>query len=186
MLRALMLGYMLAVLAACDGVSTSPDGDLEGAPGAGGYTIEIRASASDQTFLVTAPDGRVVGARAAEGASMLMENDRAMALAGAPPTQGEPPPEVVSLRVPGFNLRIGGVDENADGESGQVAISMGANGQNIEINADEGGPGDADDRAHVRIIGADEQAVREFIAEADELSPSVQAQMLAGLGIAEQ
>lgn len=187
-MRAIVLAFAVCALPACDGAATSTDGDLAGGPGAeaGGYTLEVRASELEQTYLVIGPDGRTVGARAAEGASALMESERAMALAASAPPQGEAPPEVLSLRVPGFELSIGGTEENANGDEGSVAISMGADGQRIQINANEGGPGDADNRALVRITGADEAAVRDFIAEQDELSPSVQAQMLAELGIAER
>ena len=187
-MRTIMLALSVCTLAACDGAVTTRDGDLAGGPGgeAGGYTLEVRASDLEQTYLVIAPDGRTVGARAAEGASALMDSDRAMALAATAPPRGEAIPEVLSLRIPGFEMSIGGTEENANGDQGSVAISLGAGGQRIEVNANEGGPGDADDRAHVRITGADEAAVRDFIAEQDELSPSVQAQMLAELGIAEQ
>jgi hypothetical protein len=55
--------------------------------------------------------------------------------------------------------------------------------QNIIVRASENGPGDADDVAFVRITGADEETARDFITDADELSPAVQAQMLAELGL---
>jgi hypothetical protein len=171
-------------LAACGGEVSAP-GDGEQAA-AGGYTIEIRANDAQQTYLITAPDGRIVGARAAEGASALMDATRAQALAADPPPQSDEAPEVLSLRVPGFDLSIGANEENAEGDNGRVRLSLGGeNGQRVEVNANEGGPGDADDNAFVRITGADEQSVRDFIAEQDELSPSVQAQMLAELGLGE-
>lgn len=179
-LAALVLG-----LAACDADVRAPvDGEQAAA---GGYTIEIRATDVEQTYLITAPDGRTIGARAAEGASALMDTTRAQALAADPLPQSEETMEVLSLRVPGFDLSIGANEENAEGEHGQVRLSLGGtDGQRVEVNANEGGPGDADDRAHVRITGADEAAVREFITGQDELSPSVQAQMLAELGVSEE
>lgn len=174
-----MIISLAALAAACDAAVTT-----DGASSASdGYTLEIRAGAEEQSFLVIAPDGRVVGARAAEGASALMDASRARALAGEPPPQGEAPPEVLSLRVPGFELSIGAEEDDAAGDQGRVRLSMGREGQRIEVNADEGGPGEADDRAYVRVTGADEEAVRDFIANADELSPSVQARMLSELGL---
>ncbi len=165
-------------LAACD---ASINTDKGGAAPAGGYTLEIRATRAQQTYLVTTPDGRTVGARAADGASALMTNDRAQALAANPPPRStEDGQQVMSLRVPGFEMSVAGSDEDANGDRGNVQMSIGGR-QNITINADEGGPGDADDRAHVRITGADEDAVRKFIADADELSPEVRTQMLAEL-----
>jgi hypothetical protein len=166
--------------AGCDAAVTTDGGT---APAGEGYTMEIRASELEQTYLITAPDGRVVAARAAEGASALMNSSGARALAADPPPQGEEVPEVMSLRVPGFEMSIGATEDGTNGEQGRVALSIGGDGERIEVNANEGGPGGADDRAYVRISGADEQAVREFISHADELSPAVQAQMLAQLGL---
>lgn len=178
-MRVLLTVLAVALAAGCESeVGTSGAGVT-----AEGYTLEIRAGELEQTYLVTAPDGRTVGARAAEGASALMDASRARALADEPPPQGEPAPEVMSLRVPGFEMSIGASKEDAEGEHGRVALRIGDGGQRIEVNADEGGPGEADDRAYVRITGADADAVREFISEADQLSPAVQAQMLAELGL---
>jgi hypothetical protein len=183
----LICAVFALMLAGCD------LGDAgRGAPGAGaeaeGYTLEIRASEVEQTYLVIAPDGRTVGARAAEGASALMESSRAQALASSPPPQGEAEAqEVMSLRLPGFEMSVSGSEENADGDNGRVNIAIGGgDGRRIVVNANEGGPGDADDRAYVRISGADAEAVRRFIVEADELSPAVQAQMLVELELEEE
>jgi hypothetical protein len=178
-MRALIVG-VAALAAAC-----SADVSEDRSPAAGGgYMLEVRATQGEQTYLVTAPDGRVVAARAAEGASALMDADRALAFAGDPPPQGEVPPEVMSMRVPGFEMKINADEENAAGDNGRVAMSIGGSGgTNIVVNANEGGPGEADDHAQVRITGADEEAVRDFIQDAEELSPEVKAQMLAELGI---
>lgn len=176
----------LALAAALAGCDASTTGDLEGGPSAAAgdtYTLEIRATSAEQTYLVIAPDGRTVGARAAEGVSALMDDTRAQALAGDPPPEGEATPEVMSLRLPGFSMSIGAGEENAEGEHGRVDLSIGGDGQNVVVHADEGGPGEADDRAYVRITGADAEAVRNFIAEAEELSPAVQAEMLAALNL---
>jgi hypothetical protein len=113
-----------------------------------------------------------------------MDADRAQALAGeAPPEGDEDVPEVMSLRVPGFEMSIAGSSDDGGSDDGRVAMRIGGGRTNIVVNADEGGPGDADDRAYVRIEGVDETAVRDFIADADELSPAVQARMLAELDL---
>ncbi len=174
-MRILVAG--LAVFAAACVAEVDENG--ESAPG--GYTLEVRASSLDQTYLVTTPDGRVVGARAADGASALMNNDRALALAGEPPPRGETPPEVMSLRLPGFQMQINAEEES--GDNGRVALSIGAKGQNIVVHADEGGPGEADDRAYVRITGADADSVRHFVEDAEGISLEVKAAMLAELGL---
>lgn len=171
----------LGLVAACDARDVEVNGVEVGEPG--GYTVEIRASDLEQTYLILTPDGRTVGARSAEGASALMDGERAQALvAEAPPRNDEEVPEVFSMRVPGFEMSVGATEDDASGDNSQVNMRLGGGEQNIVVNADEGGPGEADDRAYVRITGMDENAVREFIAEADELSPAVQAQMLTELG----
>ena len=174
-----LIAGLAALAAACSG-----DIRVDDAAGSGqGYTLEVRATSGEQTYLVTAPDGRVVGARAAEGASALMNGDRARSLAGDPPPMGEAPPEVMSLRLPGVDMQINADSDNAGGENGRVALSIGSEGHGVVVNADEGGPGEADDRAYVRITGADEDAVRDFINDAEALSPQVKAEMLAELGL---
>lgn len=171
-----LIGSVLALwIAACVDAS-EPGAALEGAL-ADGYTLEIRADASEQVFLVTTPEGRIVGARAAGGASALMETGAARALAGAPAAQrAEAGLEVFSLRLPGLDLSVSGEEEG-----GRVSIDVA--GHTVQVEANEGGPGDLDDRAYVRIAGVPEAEVREFIATADPLSPQVQAQMLAELGL---
>lgn len=184
-MRVLVLALSLG-LAACGASINVSDGDrgneAAGSSG-GGYTLEVRAGEGQQTYLILAPDGRTIGAHAAEGVSALIDGGRARALAQTPPPQSDEAPEVMSLRVPGFQMTIAGTEDDANGENGQVRMSFGGDGQNIVVHADEGGPGDADDRAYVRITGADEDAVRDFINDADELSPEVKAQMLAELGL---
>lgn len=185
-MRWMIAAAALALVAACDSGTVSVNGNDVQVGDPGGYTLEIRASEAEQTYLVTAPDGHTVGARAAEGASALMDASRAQALVSEAPPQrsGDEVPEVMSLRVPGFEMNISGTpDETGDSDDGRVAMRIGGGETNIIVEADEGGPGEADDRAYVRIQGVDEAAVREFIADADELSPAVQAQMLAELGL---
>jgi hypothetical protein len=171
-------------LAACD-VSTSSSSDSETAS-ADTYTIEIRAEDLVQTYLITAPDGRTVGARASEGASALMDATRARSLAAEAPPQNEELSERVAIRLPGFEMTVAGQDDGTDnGDSGQVRISVGGgDGQHVTVNADEGGPGEADDRAYVRITGADADAVRNFVAEQEDLSAEVKQQLLTELALA--
>ena len=184
MIVALALGA-----AACEGATTTSDGKQDAAPA--GYTMEVRANANQQTYLISAPDGRVVGAQSAEQASALMDTSRARTLMAEPPPRMEEVPNIMSLRVPGFDMSIGGEDNGENGEGkdgdvdhGQVHLSIGsAHGQHVEVRADEGGPGDEDDRAFVRITGANEEGVRDFLNDAEDLSPEVKTQMLAGLGL---
>lgn len=148
-----------------------------------GYTLEVRAEPDVQVFLVTAPDGQTVAGRTAGGVSALMDAAAIQALAGAPSPADDELQEVVSLRLPGLNLSVSGDPDEmaADGGGGRVAINVG--GHSVEVDANEGGPGDDDDRAHVRITGVSEEEAREFVTKADQLSPEVQAQMLSALGL---
>ena len=178
-MRALVLVFA-AILAACEAGTHSGDGERAGGP-ADRYAIEIRASEAQQIYIVTAPDGERVAARAAGGASMLMDAEDFRALASEAPLADEAElREQVSLRMPGFDLSVRADPNAVDGEGGgRVSLNLG--GQAIEVDASDQGAGT--ERANVRISGMDEADVRAFIAKADDLSPAVQAQMLAELGL---
>lgn len=178
-MRALLLALTLS-LAACVDVDTAPAAGQAAKP-AGGYTLEVRAADGVATYLVRGPDGRSAAARSAEGRSALLDVD-AVASLGEFRAAEEASPEVVNLRMPGFSLRVNANEEA--GDNGAVAISIGSGGgQRVEVNAQDGGADDAADRAHVLVTGVDEAAARDFIVKADTLSPEVQAQMLAQLGL---
>ena len=171
----------LGLAAACDEGQATIGG--KGDAQASGYTLEVRALDGAQTYIVTAPDGRVVGARAAEGASALMDSERAQALLNdPPPVVGDDVPERVAIRLPGFDLSVAADEDDGSGDHGRVNLSIGGQ-QRIVVNADEGGPGEADDRAYVRITGAGEDAARDFVNDAEELSSEVKQQMLTELGL---
>lgn len=173
-MRVLMLAAALFAAACADVEAPAPP-----AVDSDGYTLEIRASDAEQIYLVTAPDGRVVAGRAADGASALMADADIRAL--APAVSAEPDEtlrHVMSLRLPGFDLSVHGEDDGDDG-GGRVELNVG--GRAVQITAEDGAPGE--DRAHVLIRGVPEAEVREFVASADHLSPAVQAQMLAELGL---
>ena len=119
----------------------------------------------------------------------------------------------VSIRGPGFSLQASGDDndtESADhsdheatatpaatpasgekpaaehtDEHSRGHVTMNIGGFGLNVNADEGGPGDGDDRAQVRLTGLSAHDARKFITDADELSPQVQAQMLTALGLSD-
>jgi hypothetical protein len=80
----------------------------------------------------------------------------------------------VSIRAPGVSISVNGDDAGGGG-----SVSINAGGHSVDVRADDGDT----DRASVRIAGVDADAARDFIAKADELSPQVQAQMLAALGL---
>lgn len=182
-MRWMIAALALAAVAACDGTTTTTSAD--GQASASGYTMEIRASSVEQTYIIVAPDGRTVGARAASGASALMNEQRAQAMFADPPPEGEDMPEVFSIRLPGFSMSVAGTEDegSSEHENGRVNLSIGGAGENVIVRADEGGPGEEDDRAYVRITGADEDGVREFISEQEDLSAEVKEQMRAALGL---
>lgn len=180
-MRWVIAALAVAALAACGPVSVSGDGAESSGDSPGGYTLEVRADESQQTYLVRAPDGRVVGARAAEGNSLLMD-EQALARLGDPPRLlTEDTPEVFALRLPGVDISVAADEDNPNSESARVRVNAG--GRQVHVDADEGGPGDADDRANVMITGANEEEARDFINDAEELSQEVKQQMLAGLGL---
>lgn len=178
-MRIMIVSLALLCIACADVESEGGDG---AASAPAGYTLEIRTSEAERFFLVTSPDGRSVAARASDGASALMaEADVQALLALAPAPEADEQREVVSIRLPGINLSVSGDGAGAGEGGGRVSIDAG--GRSVEVNANEGGPGDNDDSAQVLIRGVSETQAREFIAKSDALSPSVQAQMLAGLGL---
>jgi hypothetical protein len=178
-MRALFLTLVLPfVLAACDGSYSSSDAAQEPA---GGYTLEVRAVENVQTYIVTAPDGRQTAGRAAEGASALLDTDAIQSLGAMEPLNSEPQPEVFAMRFPGVDISVAADEDNPNSESATVRVNAG--GRSVHVDADEGGPGDADDRANVRITGATEEDARDFINDAEEISAEVKTQMLAAVGL---
>lgn len=179
-----MRGLILAVaglfLAGCGDVAETGSE----AAGADGYAVEIRANSGEVLYIVTAPDGRTAGARSADNVSTLVERNALRALAAEPAAAEDEREETVSVRAPGFSLSVrGNPDAEGTGEQGgRVQLSVG--GERVVIDVDEGTPGDeADDRANVRLSGLSEAEIRDLVAKADDLSPSVQAQLLGELGL---
>lgn len=166
------------ILGACDGSFTTSENAREPA---GGYTLEVRAVEGVQTYIVTAPDGRQTAGRAAEGASALLDADAIRGLGDMQALNGEAQPEVFAMRLPGVDISVAADADNPNGESATVRVN--AAGRSAHVDANEGGPGDADDRANVRISGASESDARDFISDAEQISPEVKAQMLAAVGL---
>jgi hypothetical protein len=179
-MRALFLALALPLaLAACDGSDSSAD--LGDDNPAGGYTLEVRADENQQVYVVTAPDGRQSATRVADGASALLDTGEIQSLGDMQPLNTEPQPEVFALRFPGVDISVAADEDNPNSESATVRVN--AAGRSVHVDADEGGPGDADDRANVRITGASESDARDFINDAEDVSPEVKQQMLAAVGL---
>jgi hypothetical protein len=167
------------VLAACDGSYSSTNiGDTQPA---GGYTLEVRADESQQTYIVVAPDGRQTATRVTGGAATLLDAGAIQSLGEMQPLNAEPQPEVFALRFPGVDISVAADEDNPNSESATVRVN--AAGRSVHVDAEEGGPGDADDRANVRITGATEEDARDFINDAENVSAEVKSQMLAALGL---
>jgi len=145
-----------------------------------GYVLEVRTNGDDQLFVVTAPDGRVAGGRAADGASMFVDGARAQTLLQrASDNDARDLQRVMGLQLPGFDLAISG-DPSGAGDTAKIDLNVG--GRRIEIDAQDS-RGEGGGRAVVRITGADEAAARDFIREAEGLSGDVRARMLSELGL---
>jgi hypothetical protein len=174
-MRALLLALAAPLLlAACGG-----DYVAENAAPAGGYTLEVRADQGQHVYIVTAPDGRQTASRVADGASTLLDASALQAL-GAP-VESSAQPEVFGLRLPGVDISVAADASDPNAESATVRIN--AAGRSVHVDAEEGGPGEGDDRANVRITGASEADVRDFINEAHDVTPEVRTQMLAAIGL---
>ncbi|MGD9966883.1 MAG: hypothetical protein AB7T59_10205 [Hyphomonadaceae bacterium] len=180
MLRLMLLTLAAPLLlAACDGSYSSTD--ITDQDPAGGYTLEVRAVEGVQTYIVTAPDGRQSASRVAEGGSALLDESAVQGLGEMAPLRSEPQPEVFALRFPGVDISVAADEDNPNSESATVRIN--AAGRSVHVDAEEGGPGDDDDRANVRITGATESDARDFINDAEDVSAEVKSQMLAQLGL---
>ena len=179
MIRVLLLALAAPlILAACDGSYSTDADDQEPA---GGYTLEVRAVEGVQTFVVTAPDGRSTGSRVAEGASALLDGDQIQSLGAMEPLSEEAHPEVFAMRFPGVDISVAADESDPNSESATVRVNAG--GRSVHVDAEEGGPGEADDRANVRITGATEEDARDFINDANDVSAEVKTQMLAAIGL---
>lgn len=181
-MRSALCGLALVFLAAGCGADINVSDDHDSSP-AGSYTLEVRADQAAQIYLVTTPDGKTVAARAANGTSALMEGRAVQALANQPMPAGEEGQDQVSIRVPGANISVHADGDDESG-NGTAHINVNAGGRHVQVdaqgNGDDNGP---DNNAHVRITGADEEEARDFVRKADKLSPDVQNQMLAALGL---
>ncbi|MFZ2028744.1 MAG: hypothetical protein WAU68_00420 [Vitreimonas sp.] len=203
-MRALIVG--LAILAGACSVETNSRG------GHGGYTVDIRAVENSAVYVVTGPDGRVAAARSQNGASAMLDPQalqQALAAMPAPATNPRYDDHEVSIRAPGFSLRASGDDDGAGAQDadnehagtptttpasgekpvasapandvhgrGHVSMNIGGFSLDAEGDGDEG-----NGRAHVHFAGLSAHDARHFITDADELSPQVQTQMLAVLGL---
>ena len=197
-MRALILCSVLLAAACSVDVGKNRQG--------GGYSVDISASGADQVFVVTGPDGRAAAARAHEGTSAMLDARQLQQALAAMPAPQAPPTSAeggVSITAPGFSLHASGDHDSDAGaatttataaangekpageEHGRGAVTMNIGGFGLNVNADDGGPGEDDDRAHVRLTGLSAHDARKFITEADDLSPAVQARMLTALGLSQ-
>lgn len=177
-MRALIVALALPLLAACDANYAGPEGAENPA---GGYTLEVRAVEGAQTYIVTAPDGRQTASRAADGASALLDAAAIQQMGEMQLLQHEAQPEVFALRFPGVDISVSADESDPGSESATVRVN--AAGRSVHVDAQEGGPGEGDDAANIRITGASESDAREFIAEAEHISPEVRQQMLSAVGL---
>lgn len=169
----------LSMAAACNvTVNTGSNGEEL----AEGFTMEILADGDDQIYLVRHSDGRESAARVANGVSELIDGRAALAAFDAAPQSfvAEAADADVSIKAPGFSLSVAGVQDNGNGEDGAARIEINAGGESVLVDA---AGSDANGRARVRIGGADDEAARDFINGADDLSPETKAAMLAALGL---
>ncbi|MBI1186080.1 MAG: hypothetical protein GC206_01840 [Alphaproteobacteria bacterium] len=143
-----------------------------------GYTLDVFAREAEKIYMVRAADGRAAAARVADGASALMDAADAQGLMPQALVGEAPGDARISIQAPGFSMQIN-ADETA-GEDGRARVDINAGGHRVFVDAE--GEGDAG-RAVVHIAGADADAARNFIDEADGLSAETRAGMRAALGL---
>lgn len=185
-MKVILVALAAGAIAACSPGAVKVDSKDEGATvsvragpqrAAGPYAMEVFAANDAQIYLVTGPEGKAAAARAAGGQSASMPVAEAQTLlaklapAAAVETEGG---DKVSINLPFVNLKV---QEGANGP-GQANVSIEAGGNKIEVNAK-----DSEDLAHVRVTGADADAARDFINEAEKLTPATKAEMKAALGL---
>jgi hypothetical protein len=195
----------LAVLAVWLAAACSVD--VNGAKFHGGpYSVEIREVGDTHLYVVRGPSGKVAAARSGGGGSALLDADELQHALAAMPTPNAKPDDdndqAVSIHAPGFDMHVSGdnvhVNDAGNGKpsnvhtaasvndhEGRGHVTMNIGGFGMHVDADDGGPGAGDDRAQVTLTGMSAHDARHFIAEQDDLSPQVQAQMIAALGLPE-
>jgi len=147
---------------------------------ASGYALDIFANDAERVYVVRGADGRSAAARADDSGSAIIELAAAQALMPNSLTADEGDGDArISIRAPGFSMQIN-ADEDSAGEGGAARVDINAGGHRVLVDAE--GEGD-DGRAVVHIAGADENAAREFIDDAEGLSDETRAQMRTALGL---
>ncbi|MDX2274988.1 MAG: hypothetical protein NW206_06010 [Hyphomonadaceae bacterium] len=178
-MRGLVVVGLVALLGACSVEVDSADGP------AGGYEMQIAADETTQIYLISGPDGVRTAARVEAGVSGVMDSNEARlalgearaAAADAGPPSGN---ERVRIDLPGFEFSVAADENGAASERAQIKINAGGR----EVHVDASGEDEAG-RAVVRITGASADDARDFINEAEDLTPETKQQMLTELGLAE-
>jgi hypothetical protein len=175
-------------------IVTAPDGRVASAQSVDGHSAMLDAAHLQRALAAmpvptTPDDGRDNVSIRAPGFSMHASGDdddddtttsTTTAAASHAPPPPAPPAAANAQKKPAE-----GSDDEHDGHGGHGNVSINFGGFGMQVNADDGGPGHADDRAQVRLTGLSAHDARKFITDADDLSPAVQAQMLTALGMSQ-
>ncbi|MES1203483.1 MAG: hypothetical protein ABUS57_18760 [Pseudomonadota bacterium] len=173
---------LVAIVSACGAQS----GENKGAPQAAAapsYTLDVFAREQEQIYLVSYSDGKVAAARSdgADHSEIIAPEEAHRLLDERQQEFRSPEHQAVNVEVGGVKIAVSGSgDDNNGGKSGEAHIDVNAGGHGMTLDAqgdDENG------RARVHITGADAEAARKFINDAEHLSPDVKQQMLQELGL---
>lgn len=183
-MRAWFFVAAAVVLAGCGEVSVKTDQTGEqsvniDAAAAGGWSAKVLGSDAEKIYIVARPDGMQVAARVEDGKSEIVDAGEAQAafsnthaaIAADAKTGGEK----VAIKLPGVELNV----KADDAEGGPADVNIKAGGTTISVAADDRAGG----QAAVNLTGVKEEAARDFIDDAEGLSPEVKAQMKAKLGL---
>lgn len=186
----------LLVLGGCEPTTpeTAHGADTPG-PGAkvpgGPFAISLAVRGQEKILVLGGPNGRAAAASldgAQEGKLMDVKLAQAR-FAGLLPKEALSDPEVV-IKLPAFSLEVDGEDgPGGDGAAergdapGRVKVRIGSGGQAISIDAQDGEQPGSEDNAVIRIDGADEKALRDFLLEQEGISDKLRMALLSELGL---
>lgn len=154
-----------------------------------GFAISMAVDGDERIIVLGAANGRraaavIHGKQEGSLVDVDLAQERFAKLA---PRPSDSAPEV-AVKVPMFSLEVDSKEGAAgasgdDGDPGHVKIQIGTGQQSISIDARDGEAGGAGDQALIRINGADEKALRDFLTDQEGVSEKLRIALLSELGL---
>lgn len=180
-MRTLIVALAAVALAACTSEVSKAVNEKAAASPDQAWTIQVVGDNEDNVMVVTGPGGKSAAARVTAGASSLLADAEAQGFLAEAQTayEADPPPEKVSIKAPGVSINVA-ADETAGENSGRGRVRIDVGGIQVHVDGDEA---DGEGRGVFRMTGVNADTAREFIEDADDLSPEVKQQMREKLGL---